>query len=1000
MTFPSTKMLVALVAVLGSGGLQAANLLTASPGTIALTCNTLTGPGTAATIVITPVATLTSNSVPVAAQVVLGTGLIVTAPSPATLNSGNQAQGLTYTVNLAAGCVGAVGTSATIRFYAAGVADVGVTASVSVVATTSPLTASAVTLTCSRNISYTPGPAQTVVVTSSAAGGTFLTVDPASLPSWVTVTPINGGNAGATGVTLTVSPAAPCGNFPVGSSNTISIHLKNAPAPDGLIPVTLQILGTSPVTAAPGAPSLTYVKGSAVPSSVDVAFTVAGSTPPAFAVDPSSMPPWLSVDVAGGTAPKTLRFSTTSVAESIAPGTYGALVHVEVSGYADLAVPFSLTVSNAAPKLTVEEGTTRNFSWTQGQALAVLYVTLASSGSTIPYTLSTAGDAAPIVAAGFLKGLAYSYGTPIPVTFNPNVFAAAQPGSVSTGTVTVTWGNPATATVVTMNIAIQSAGATLLGVSPLSVPTAPAGETFTVALIGSGFVASSDAAQRTQVGIVSGGQLVADANLAATVVNSSNLIVVITVPAKADPLLPFDESGTGGNVTLGVCNPLGSACATATGAATLAIGAIPVVQGVTSASTYLQVTPPVLATVAPYDIVSVFGFNFCDPGGAGCGDGILYGTLDPVTLRYPTNLSPDPAGATRRLLTVAFQTHATSPVTIASAPLLFATDEQINLLVPAAVTPFIGKPIDIVVNFGAVSSAPFAVNVAAADPGIFTVGADGRGEGAILALDWSMVTAGNEAGMRQNAADSDTVQIYGTGWGSPDATADNAAAGAGLWPSDCVTTSSLLNTLNLQTGNSLTTVDGILVSGGLLNAGRLAPCLGLPADIPSVTIGGQPATVTYAGWVAGSVAGQYQVNVRLPGSAVGPFTTAAGAVLPAPLASAVQLPVLVTVRGRVSQSGVTMWVAPRLKVTGPAGLQGKAGVVWAGLVTASEGTVPYQYAVSAGSLPGGLTLNAATGAIAGTPDTAGSYPVTISAGDAAATPVTGSITFTIVVAGK
>src|SRR4029077_10181385 len=120
----------------------------------------------------------------------------------------------------------------------------------------------------------------------------------------------------------------------------------------------------------------------------------------------------------------------------------------------------------------------------------------------------------------------------------------------------------------------------------------------------------------------------------------------------------------------------------------------------------------------------------------------------------------------------------------------------------------------------------------------------------------------------------------------------------------CVSPASYLTTLNFTTSGSFVTLDGALLSSGLFNAGRLAPCLQSTASIPTVTIGGQPAVVTYAGWVPDSVAGQYQLNVRLPGSvAVGP------------LSAPTQLPVLITVGGRSSQPGVTIWVAPRLKVT-------------------------------------------------------------------------------------
>src|SRR5580765_7329914 len=107
-----------------------------------------------------------------------------------------------------------------------------------------------------------------------------------------------------------------------------------------------------------------------------------------------------------------------------------------------------------------------------------------------------------------------------------------------------------------------------------------------------------------------------------------------------------------------------------------------------------------------------------------------------------------------------------------------------------------------------------------------------------------MVTSGNEAGMRQNAADSDTVQIYVTGLGVPDGTADNATVGTGVWPVDCVSPASYLTALNFTTSSSSVTLDGALVSSGLFNAGRLAPCLKTTAGIPTVTVGGQPALVT------------------------------------------------------------------------------------------------------------------------------------------------------------
>jgi uncharacterized protein (TIGR03437 family) len=64
------------------------------------------------------------------------------------------------------------------------------------------------------------------------------------------------------------------------------------------------------------------------------------------------------------------------------------------------------------------------------------------------------------------------------------------------------------------------------------------------------------------------------------------------------------------------------------------------------------------------------------------------------------------------------------------------------------------------------------------------------------------------------------------------------------------------------------------------------------ANLPPVTIGGQAATVSYAGFVADSIAGLYQVNAAVP--AVGSGTAA-------------QFPVVVTMGG-VTAPAVQMWV--------------------------------------------------------------------------------------------
>jgi len=60
-------------------------------------------------------------------------------------------------------------------------------------------------------------------------------------------------------------------------------------------------------------------------------------------------------------------------------------------------------------------------------------------------------------------------------------------------------------------------------------------------------------------------------------------------------------------------------------------------------------------------------------------------------------------------------------------------------------------------------------------------------------------------------------------------------------------------------------------------------------------------------------------------------------------------------------------------------------------ISVTNGIGPYTYAISAGTLPAGLTLNATTGHISGTPTSGGAYNFTITATDAADS--TGSVTY-------
>jgi hypothetical protein len=180
-------------------------------------------------------------------------------------------------------------------------------------------------------------------------------------------------------------------------------------------------------------------------------------------------------------------------------------------------------------------------------------------------------------------------------------------------------------------------------------------------------------------------------------------------------------------------------------------------------------------------------------------------------------------------------------------------------------------------------STPFAVNVLAADPGIFTLASDGSGPAAIINLkDGSVNKAGNEA------TAGDYISIYVTGLGSPDSTAIDTTGNGVIAPTNCVaingtktapgylqvvnTTVKASSTTTAYTSPAWTSIDGAVITYGpnTIISG-LPPCM---TDTITVTFGTGTSAVTatsapggginYAGFVSGAVAGLYQINVKIP----------------------------------------------------------------------------------------------------------------------------------------
>ena len=163
------------------------------------------------------------------------------------------------------------------------------------------------------------------------------------------------------------------------------------------------------------------------------------------------------------------------------------------------------------------------------------------------------------------------------------------------------------------------------------------------------------------------------------------------------------------------------------------------------------------------------------------------------------------------------------------APIFYVSGGQVNVEIPWELAGHAQVTLTVTVN--GQTSAPQTVDLVAYAPNIFTTNPQGTGQGAILDLTGRLVDSSNPA-----TAGSSIIVIYCTGLG---------------------------DLTNRPTSGSAAAISPLSVS----------------FITPSVSIGGAPAQVLFAGAVPGLV-GEYQVNVLTPaGSATGnavPVTVSMG----------------------------------------------------------------------------------------------------------------------------
>ncbi|WEK07703.1 MAG: putative Ig domain-containing protein [Candidatus Pseudomonas colombiensis] len=100
--------------------------------------------------------------------------------------------------------------------------------------------------------------------------------------------------------------------------------------------------------------------------------------------------------------------------------------------------------------------------------------------------------------------------------------------------------------------------------------------------------------------------------------------------------------------------------------------------------------------------------------------------------------------------------------------------------------------------------------------------------------------------------------------------------------------------------------------------------------------------------------------------------------------------------GTSSPATVTVTVsAPTLAITPTTVPNGTVSTAYSQTISATGGTAPYTYAISAGSLPAGLSLNTSTGTLSGTPTASGTFNFTVQATDANS--ATGARAYSVVI---
>jgi uncharacterized protein (TIGR03437 family) len=595
----------------------------------------------------------------------------------------------------------------------------------------------------------------------------------------------------------------------------------------GLAPAAAQ---TSAPTSTPTSLAFTYqINSATMPAAKTLQIavpTVLASSTLTITSDAASQ--WLTVTPDTGRAPLTLTVTVNPT--SLTPGSFAGWVKISAAAANQLIVPVTLAITSPPSALSISSSsanytstgtpTSFAFSFVTGDAApapASSQLNIASTGDTVSFTatavstgswlrISVQGQLASLKTSGV--ALSGSY-VPLIVTLDSVALATLSPGSY-TGTVTIAGNNTVT---VAVNLVVSAGAPTVTGIWPSAVvmgTTVPP----TLTIIGDNFFSTSvvtmTAVTPTLPATMPAG-VPTTAQMIPTTLGSRKILRAVIPVALLQWQLTWNVK---------ITNPAppnnpGQLPASAPDF-TVVSATTPLITSITNAASYLSTSiftgstaannplPSGGTSVAPREIISIFGQN-----------------LGPSTAVIATASATTPAVFSNTALNN-IKVEFTINGTTVDAPLIMVSANQVNAIVPVAVSTAPGVTIAVVNTLTGEATAGWLATTVSADPGVFTFGGLGKGQAAVLNYDTSTNTTVVNS-TKDTASKGSAIEIFATGLGDYDS-------------------------------STYTMVDGE-VPTAVINT--LATTI-------RVDIDGQPAVVTYAGTSPGAVAGLVQVNAIVP----------------------------------------------------------------------------------------------------------------------------------------